>query len=66
MMGCSVHASVPDGYAQRMHKGQSICISLQHIFVIFKVTKKAKKIKKSLLTLTNGLNSYPKQFVRPN
>ncbi len=50
----SVHAPVPDTYAQSVHKGKgrSMHVRKSKFLIICKVPKTAKKFK-SLLTLTN-------------
>jgi hypothetical protein len=42
---CSACTSVPDAYAQRMHKGRSIRIRKSNLLIIFKVPQKLKMSK---------------------
>ncbi len=70
---CSGCTSVPDAhtqgahqsltqYAQRAHKGRSMRIRNS---IYLKVPKKSKILKKSLLTLSNGLKSFWEKKILP-
>ncbi len=57
---CSVHASVPDAYARRVHKGQSIRISLQICSIILEYLK-SKNFKK-IFVINRWSQKSPKTF----
>jgi hypothetical protein len=48
--------------AHRPNKGQSRRVSLRNMFHNFVVPIEEQKFKKSLLTITNDLKSYPKKI----